>query len=159
MKCSATVPPEARFKEYDKWCAANAPFAAVCALGKGLRGTAGTERDLFLSELKRRVQPEVLSGAAAEAAASWRRVMQILSIGSKFDEDELLLVLTLRQQIELVIVILTTFGISAEPIDLATSDAELCEIARSSENRRAFMSALASIRRNADPEFLDRWST
>ena len=150
--------PEGRFEEYERWCAAGAAFPGVCALGKGLRSVLGEERSAFRRELKRRVKPEVLSDAAVEATARWRSAMRIMSIGSKFDEDELLLILTSRQQIELVMDVLTVFGIAVADIELAKVDTELREIAASKENRRAFLRALSAIQRNGDTEVVDLWS-
>jgi hypothetical protein len=150
-----------RFAEYDKWVGVREAFPAIASLGKAWRlagPSSSKQRDEFVMDLRLRVDPNVICDAAAEAIAILRRIMHILSIGTKFDEDELLLVLTLRIQIELVAEVLTIFCIDAEEIALRRVDEELREIAKSKENRRAFASAFGLLKKNCGIPVENQWA-
>jgi hypothetical protein len=66
-------------------------------------------------------------------------------------------VLTLRQQIDLVLEVLDVCGVDVEEVNLAMIDSELRVVARSKENHQAFARALAAIQRNSDITIVDQW--
>lgn len=153
------------FCEYDERVAVGAHLAAVVKLGEILRLHQNNHQggSVQIHELERQiracVQPEVLQKAEVEAADAWIRAMRILSVGAEFTWEELVLVLTLRIELELVSMVMALFGMEAKARDLSAIDFELREVARSSANRRSFSSALQTIRKNWGIPIDDPWTT
>jgi hypothetical protein len=145
--------------EYEERSLAGAALAAITALGKALRCVPPGRREGIVAQIRTLTDPQVLANAAQEASAAHRQAARIVAIGSSFDEDELLLVLTLRVQIELVKDVLEIFSVDSVAMDLGGIDAELREIAGSRSNRAAFSRALASMRRNSGIAIDDIWTT
>jgi hypothetical protein len=98
--------------EYDNWKFLRAPLSALVSLGKVMRVAPPGERAALHSEIRKRIDETQVADARVEARAALQRARHILSIGSNFDQDELLLVLTLRQQVELACEVVRLFGVS-----------------------------------------------
>jgi hypothetical protein len=141
MRSSWRVALEKLLPEYKHLSSSGAAFSAVVKLGTVL--AMADEEELH----------------DATAAVRDHVTAAVLSIGTKFSWDELVLVLTMRIELELASSVMALFGIDTTAFDLGTLDAELREVGSLKENRVRFASALATIRRNWGVPILDRWST
>jgi len=99
----------------------------------------------------------IIETAVREAAGAVSRARKILSVGTKFEWEEIVLVLTIRTEVDAAASVLSAFGIHKSSLHLADFDDELREIARSKENARTFASALVSIRRNWSMPITNQW--
>jgi hypothetical protein len=144
--------------EYERLSSSGAAFSALVRLGEVLAVADDAEIHGARAAVRRHATAAVVEPAASEAVGVHGRAVRVLSIGTKFTWDELVLVLTMRTELELASMVLDLFGVDTSPLDLATLDAELREVASSTENRARFASALATIRRNWDVPVVDRWS-
>lgn len=142
--------------EYERLSSSGAAFSALAKLGE-LIATAEGQRQDVQNAVRHMVTGAVLEEAATEAVAVQGRALRILSIGTKFTWDELVLVLTMRVQLELASLVMTLFGVDSFALDLTAIDTELAEVAKM--NAAQFASALATMRRNWDTAIVDRWST
>jgi hypothetical protein len=84
--------------------------------------------------------------------------MRILSIGTNYVWEELVRLITLRMSIVLARSVLEASGLEVSAIGVAQLDHELGEVARSTENRQRFASALATVRKNWSIPIEDLWS-
>jgi hypothetical protein len=134
--------------ELQRLAAGGAAFSAVAMLGEVLAIAGDEEYDAAGAAVRGHADVALVEAAVAEATAVRRRASHILSIGTSFTWDELVLVLTMRMQLELAFRVFDLFGIDTGAFDPATLDAELREVAQSKENARRFASALATMRRN-----------
>ena len=143
--------------EYER-LSSGAPFSALVRLGEVL-AVADEELPGATAAVRDHATPAVVEAAAIEAVGIRRRALRVLSIGTKFTWEELVLLLTMRIELELASSVMALFGIDTSAFDLGTLDAELRVVALSNENRARFASALATIRRNWAVPIVDRWST
>lgn len=132
--------------------ASGAALSAVVLLGEVFVMAAPTTRNRALREVRARVTEDVLLRASVEADRALKRILHVVSIGSTFNTDEIILLLTLRFEVELASPLLD------QPFDLHRIDEELRGLARSAENHRSFAAALSTIRRNWRVPIEDRWS-
>lgn len=142
--------------EYERLSSGGAAFSALAKLGELIASAEGQRQDIQ-NAIRHMVSGAVLEEAATEAVAVQGRALRILSIGTRFTWDELVLVLTMRMQLELASLVMTLFGVESSTLDLAAIDTELRDVAKA--NAAQFVSALATIRRNWDTAIVDRWST
>lgn len=110
------------------------------------------------AEISSRVDPTVVARAAVEAAAVQRKARQILSIGVQFDGDEIMLVLTMRMQVQVAEGVAALFDMDLTGFACKELDEDLRALASSKGHRRAFASVLATMRRNWHIPIADRWS-
>lgn len=143
---------EAAIPEVRRRAASGAALSAVVLLGEVFAASAPETRSDALRDVRAQVSEDVLLRARAEAVQAVDRALHILSIGSTFDSHEIILVLTTRFEVELASPILN------ETVDFRRLDDELRVLARSRENRKAFSTALRTIRRNWSVPIDDRWS-
>jgi hypothetical protein len=85
--------------------------------------------------------------------------MRILSIGSSFTWEELVLVVTIRMEVAFASRVLAVVGEEPTELDLEILDSAIGDVARAPQNRRTFLSALATIRKNWDIPVADVWTT
>lgn len=104
------------------------------------------------------VDAESADAAVRDAVTKRKRAEHVLSIGSSFNQDEMVLLLTLRTEIELIARVLRLFGKDVTALRLDAIDARLSEAALDSGNRSALRSALASLRRNWKVPVVDVWT-
>ncbi len=154
---------DAKLREYAIWVTKGAPGTAIIKLGEGLLmcnqpGARAGMRDQFVEEIKLVVTPTVLSAATTEIVRKWTRAEHIISIGTKFEWEELVLLLALRIEVELALNVLVLFGIESKKFDLAHWDEELRKLGLFRENRSAFLSAIRTVRKNWGVPIEDRWS-
>lgn len=157
MKRPAKVTSASKLAEYERWLEEGATTTAIVTLGEALRCEEGEARAQLVATMRSRVPATALAEAGVDATDYWRRSMRIMSIGTEWDEDELLLVLTFRMNMEAILDVLKEFGIEAESIDLGQVDAELRRIATTKENRRAYARAISMLRKNSDWPRLEEW--
>jgi hypothetical protein len=159
MRSSWRVALEKLLPEYKHLSSSGAAFSAVVKLGTVLAMADEEELHDATAAVRDHVTAAVIEAAATEAVGVRGRALRVLSIGTKFSWDELVLVLTMRIELELASSVMALFGIDTTAFDLGTLDAELREVGSLKENRVRFASALATIRRNWGVPILDRWST
>jgi hypothetical protein len=150
--------------EFNQHVRAGACLAALVKLGEWLLRCEAESDPATCVELeeqiKVRVDSEVLQKARLEAADSQRRAMRILSIGSSFTWEELVLVITLRMEVALALRVLAVVGEQSTGLDLTTFDSVLRDVAgRSKKNQSTFLSALAAVRQNWGIPVIDLWTT
>jgi hypothetical protein len=145
--------------EYQRLSASGDALSAVAKLGEVLAVADKEESHRARVAVRSHVTADLVEHAAAEAVRVRGHALHVLSIGSEFVWDELVLLLTMRMQLELASLVMDSFGIDTSAFDLATVDVELREVASSKQNRARFVSALATIRRNWDIQIEDKWST
>lgn len=87
-----------------------------------------------------------------------QRIRRILSFGTKWNSDELLLVVQLKIEIEMVIALLNHYSQTVVSIaSYKDIDEDIVEIANSKENARAFDMAVSLMRRNWGLPLSSRW--
>jgi hypothetical protein len=94
--------------------------------------------------------------AIAEAMKKVSRVKHILGIGTTFNDDELLLVITHRVQLGLLAQFLAKRGAVPE-FHLSSIDDEMRRVAGYRENAAAFRSAQAAARKNWGAPIQSSW--
>lgn len=137
-----------------------APFAAFVKLGEALAlAPTALEREEFARVIKTRASSAPASLAASEALARWNKAMRIVSVGSEFELDEIILVLTLRIQLALVIEILHRLGIDTTTMfRIAPLDRKIQDLAREECNKAEFARALASLAHHWHIPIADEWT-
>jgi hypothetical protein len=144
--------------------AAKSYLTAVSNLGEYLirseeaQAGEGARHLEMVQQIKDRVHAGVLQAAEEQALDSRRRVWRILSIGTSFTWDELVLVITLRTELERFSSVMALFEMEPTALDLADLDFEIRQVARSSANRSTFASALRTVVKNSGIEIEDRWT-
>jgi hypothetical protein len=144
--------------EYERLSSSGAALSAIVKLGAAL--AVADEADLrdARDAVRGHVTAATLEAAATDAAGVRGRALHVLSVGTTFTWDELVLVLTIRIELELASLVIDLFGVDTGAFNPSTLDATLRAVALSTENRVRFASALATIRRNWDVPVADRWS-
>jgi hypothetical protein len=132
--------------DYQRYRAAGAAYSALVELGEmGNVLDHQDGHDPVVQKWKRTVGevqiPNAMRGAAiAEAMKDVSRVQRILSIGTTFIYEELLLVITIRVRLELLTQFLAQRG-EVPDFHLSAIDDEIRRIAGYHENAAAFRSA------------------
>ena len=144
--------------EYERLASFGLSFDAISKLGEVLAVADESEVHAAKATVRNHVTAAMAEAAVPEAIAVRSRVLRVLSIGTEFQWEELVLVLTLRVQLDLALAVMDLFGVDATSFDLTTLDSDLREVALSKQNRRYFMTALATMRRNWGIPIFDRWS-
>jgi hypothetical protein len=149
---------ETALPEYERLSSSDAALSAVVKLGEVLAVADEADRPRASDAVRGHVTAATLEAAATEAVGVRGRALRVLSVGTTFTWEELVLVLTMRIELELASLVMALFGVDTGAFNLSTLDAELSKVALSAENRGRFASALASIRRNWNVTVVDRWS-
>ena len=142
-----------RFKEYIELKEANEYYGAISILAQMLKSLPILSKSKQ-SEWARRLNSEPISEEIIEAVLvginrDVNRLKRILSVGSRFNDDEIVLVLTLRYQIEVIMSFLFENCSLKTDISLDDIDSVIQSMARSNENKRAFGEAINQIKRNS----------
>lgn len=158
------TPAPSLFEEYDERVASGAYLAAIVKLGELLKWDKSAQykshiRRLELEhQIRTHVDPDVLRNAQTKAVDARKQAIKILSFGTKFTWDELVLILTLRIQLELASAVMALWDVEPSFFDLPGLDSEIREVAMCRVNRRAFASALQTIRKNWYANIEDVWT-
>lgn len=102
------------------------------------------------------ISDEVLAKASAEAKGNLARLKQMLSVGTRFTYEELLLAITMRVELELLEDFLRGRGMAVE-FDARSLDDDLLEVARYHQNSSAFRSAQIAAKRNWGLPLRSQW--
>jgi hypothetical protein len=151
-----------RWATYQRWIAAGEPYSALVKLAEmGNVLDHQDAHDPVVQKWKRTVAEEQIPdtmrrAAIAEAMKKVSRVKHILSIGTTFNDDELLLVITHRVQLGLLAQFLAKRDAVPE-FHLSSIDDEMRRVAGYRENAAAFRSAQAAARKNWGPPFQSSW--
>jgi hypothetical protein len=145
------------FQEYSEMLRAGDSYSAVSILARMLRSLQTLPTDK-MSEWKERILGEAISQESLEAAVAGvrrdvSRLNKILSTGSKYNDDECVLILTLRNQIEAVQLFLQERYSYHMDIVLTDIDEAIRLIAKSEENRHSFAKAINQIIENGRLSF------
>jgi hypothetical protein len=154
-----------RLRECEEIARMGASFRAIARLGEVLAFAETIYRPS--DERRRRVMKEILKigtptvrdKALQEAAEGWARVEQVLNIGSVYDSDEILLVVTERVMIQFA---LPVFQFLDAPLalDIAAADERMREIAGSSKKHRgAFLGSVDAMQRHWIVPIENRWTS
>ena len=100
---------------------------------------------------------EIIRSVKASIDEKYLRIQRIMSIGDIFNDDEFLLILTFRVQIELVVDFLGGKKADINGVDISRLDYEIEEIIESKKNRKAFNSALSQMRKNWGLPITNKW--
>jgi len=121
--------------------------------------SSGGERGLWLARIEgESLPPEVLRGALVEAERQLAHVRRIIEIDeAPVIEDEALLVLTVREEVDLMREFLLSRGVEVPQFDCTELDRDIARIAKMKRNRAAFDSAFAAMRRNMPLPLKTRW--
>lgn|SRR5258708_2158858 len=142
-----------RWADYQRLRAAGAAYSALVRLGeignvldhKDGHDPAVQKWKLTVGEAQ---IPDAMRGAAiAEAIKDVSRLQRMLSIGTTFTYEELMLAITIRVQLELLSQFLAQRG-EAPDFHLSAIDDGLRRVAGHHENASAFRSAQTAARRN-----------
>jgi hypothetical protein len=142
-----------RWADYQRLTAAGAAYSALVRLAEMDNVLDHQDgHDPVVRKWKRTVGevqiPNAMrGGAVAEAMKDVSRVQRILSIGTTFIYEELLLVITIRVQLELLSQFLAQRG-EAPDFHLSAIDDEMRRVAGYHENASAFRSAQTAAKRN-----------
>lgn len=79
----------------------------------------------------------------------YERLKRIMSIGSKFNDDEFLLLILYHTELYLVKKYLKTKGIELPPIDLDELEEQIKELGNLKQNKKDFLSAINQLRKNS----------
>lgn len=79
----------------------------------------------------------------------YKRLKRIMSIGSKFNDDEFLLLILYHTELYLVKKYLKTKGIELPPLDLDELEEQIKELGNLKQNKKDFLSAISQMRRNS----------
>ena len=154
-----------KLQECKVMVASGVAFSAIARLGEVLALSEiayephDERRGICAHEITALMTPELLDSATREALEVWRKVMRILSIGSTYNSDEVLLLVTLRAQLEYAVPAFRLAGIDVTPLDLGAVDAELRSLGRSRQHRSSFVSALQAVQKNWSVQIQDRWTS
>jgi hypothetical protein len=144
--------------EYERLRAIGSYLSALATLGGVAMVAPEQARQSVVTQLCQQIDPNAMSGAAKEIVSARNQAAHILGIGSKFNWDEFVLILTLRFEIELALPLMCQLGFDSAALDLGSLDAELREVANLGANRRSFLSAMAAVRKNWGVPLVDKWS-
>jgi len=146
----------------DELLRVGAAFDALAELGALIKTTSKKSeceaRRRLEREIRERVDPAVVASARSEAEKTFQRAMRILSIGTRFNSDELLLILTLRASLSMFLEVLAVVEPGGDLLEFSALDDSMCEVAQARPNRAPFLSAIATMRRNCGVSFDDIWS-
>jgi thymidylate synthase len=99
---------------------------------------------------------DVIKNAVASLKANAQRIRQVLSIGDTWNEDEILLILLTRTQIDILSRFLTQ---KASEIDVALDDIDemINQMAQSNQNRRNYVLTVRQMRENSRLPTDSKW--
>ena len=103
------------------------------------------------------VTREFIAAAKTGMAEELSQIRQILSVGSTWNDDEILLILTMRIQIDLALSFVAEHSLRKVTIVTDDIDESIKRIAVSKENARAFDMAVALIKKNWGLPITSRW--
>jgi len=145
-----------RFREYEYLWQAGEYFGAVkrlAELSHCLSGLNGQERNdwserikFFASSMPKETITVLENGLVRDAES----IRRILSIGSRWNEDEILAVLGMRIEIDLMLSFLhehCSHNVTT-PLPLEYIDERLVELAKSKEHKRHFRWAIGMMKKN-----------
>jgi hypothetical protein len=142
-----------RWADYQRLRAAGAAYAALVKLGEignvldHNEGNDPAVQKWKLSVGQAQIPDAMREAAVAEAIKSASRLQRMLSIGTTFTYEELMLAITMRVELELLSEFLAQRGQTPE-FHLSAIDDELSRVAGLHENASAFRSAQTAARRN-----------
>jgi hypothetical protein len=142
------------WSEYQNLLTAGESYSAFVRVGEIYASLDGLQPDLR-AEFKRRcetasVSSETLKSILAGVEGNRYRIRRILSIGNSWNDDELLLVIVLKVQIDSLTSFLRHRGFEL-PEEIPDSlDMLIQKVATSKRNRRAFDSARSLACKNRD---------
>jgi hypothetical protein len=142
-----------RWADYQRLRAAGAAYAALVRLGEidnilnQNEGHDPAVQKWKLSVGQAQIPDAMREAAIAEAFKSVSRLRRMLSIGTTFVYEELMLAITIRVELELLSRFLAQRG-TAPDFHLLAIDDELRRVAVHHENASAFRSAQTAARRN-----------
>ncbi|MET0649133.1 MAG: hypothetical protein ABW208_21185 [Pyrinomonadaceae bacterium] len=151
-----------RFNEYRGLFQAGAYFGAVSKLAELenclpllRKGSQARWRNQINKEP---LSEEVLRALEAEIETATQNIRRILSFGTKWNHDELLLVWTIRIQIEMLSRFLTRRQ-QLSPLCFPSDDVDeaMLEVAKSKTNKRDLQIAINLIKRNWGLPISSRW--
>lgn len=126
-------------------------LAAAASMGAALSaaegGGWGSRREEVLSRCRAIGGLLDVETVLADSHQALERIGRVVSVGNRFNDDEWMLLLTLRVQVALANVALSTVAGIAPLFREDVHDARLVELARHPVNRTAHRSAVADIQR------------
>ena len=148
-----------QFAEFTNLREAGAPFGAATSLGeiyRSLPAFSSAMRAHWLHEIENAGFTEAdLDAVHAGVFAAGKRILRILSNGESWDSDEIILVLTLREEIGLIVDMWPVLTGSSLDYSCDEVDAAILSLASGRKNRRLLQGALATIASNTDPPVPD----
>ncbi len=123
-------------------------IASVASCAKQVAGAVPAARRV----LNRTLQEELSEGITVQVSelitGTAVRIQRILSVGSEYNDDEYLLLITLHTELSLVIWYLQERGLECPLLDLDAIELEIRETGRFPANARALAKAISLMRRN-----------
>jgi hypothetical protein len=95
------------------------------------------------------ISQKALESIKDEFVKNYNRLMRIMSVGSKFNDDEFLLLIVYHTQLYLVRGYLKTKRIELPNLDLDELEEQIKELGNLKQNKKEFISAINQMRRNS----------
>jgi len=102
------------------------------------------------------ITDDLIKAAKEEIEKLAASINQIISIGSKWNEDEIMILLQRRIDIDVLLYFLEKYGEESQT-DLSQIDELFDMIAVSPQNRRNFEIAIRQMKRNSDTQCYTKW--
>jgi hypothetical protein len=98
---------------------------------------------------KPEISQKALDSIKNDYVKNYNRLMKIMSVGSKFNDDEFLLLIVYHTQLYLVREYLKTKKIELPNLDLGELEEQIKELGNLKQNKKDFLSAISQMRRNS----------
>jgi hypothetical protein len=104
-----------------------------------------------------KLSAETLNAAIAGIEKDAQIIRRILSVGAVWNDDEILLVLTKRVQIDLLLVFLTEFCSYDRTVNIGDIDERINSISQTKENKHTFEEARNLMKKNWGLPIKSKW--
>ena len=152
---------EERFTEYKVLLKAKECYGAILRLAEIFNCLSQIEEPFYSKWTERlqseQLQDEVIQTALVGLERNAERIRRVLSVGDVWNEDEILLILTKRIQIEMLLQFLKEIYSHSMEVFLDDIDRKVEEISASKQNGRTYKLVVAQLKRNWGLPIDSKW--